>query len=166
MRPMKMRLNRGSHLPVLMKLARITNGPILELGCGMYSTSYLHYECYRSKRRLVTYEHNPDYFDFLRKCENDYHKCYCINNWDSVDLSEPWDIAFVDHAPAERREHEIRKLTHAHYVVAHDTENSEMIKYGYHKIGGLFKWRWKFDEFKPYTTIYSNKHDVSDFNIR
>lgn len=160
-----MNINRGSHLPILMKLISITDGPILELGCGMYSTSYLHYACYGNKRKLVTYEHNPDYFGFLKKCENDYHEIHCIDNWDSIDLSRHWSIAFVDHAPAERREHEIRRLTHADYVVAHDTENSQARKYGYPKILKLFKYRYKMSDFKPHTTVFSNKYDVRGFSV-
>ena len=165
MKPMKMNINRGSHLPILMKLVSITDGPIVELGCGMYSTSYLHYACYGTKRKLVTYEHNPDYFSFLRKCRSDYHEINCIDNWDSIDLSRPWSIAFVDHAPAERREHEIRSLAHADYVVAHDTENSRARKCGYPKIMKLFKYRYKFSDFKPHTTVFSNKYDVTGFSV-
>ena len=165
MRPMKLSIMRGDHLPVLMKLVSLTDGPILELGCGMYSTSYLHWECYRSKRRLVTYEHNPDYFKFLRQCETENHEVHCIDDWDSIDLSEQWSIAFVDHAPAYRRQHEIAKLTHADYVVAHDTENSQARKYGYHRILKLFKYRYKFDDFNPHTTVFSNRFDVRGFSI-
>ena len=161
-----MSIVRGGHLPVLMKLMTITSGPIAELGCGMYSTSYLHWQCYGTKRRLVTFEHNPDYFKFLKQCENDYHEIHCINDWDAVDLSEQWSIAFVDHAPAFRREHEIKRLVHSDYVVAHDTENSQTRKYGYPKIFKLFKYRWKFSEFKPHTSIFSNKFDVREFSIR
>jgi len=165
MRPMKMSINRGSHLPILMKLFPITTGSILELGCGMYSTSYLHWACYGSKRRLLTCEHNHDYFKFLRECENDYHEIRYVDDWDSVDLSEPWSIAFVDHAPSGRREHEIRRLAHADYVVAHDTQNREVRKYGYHRIFGLFKYRHKFNEVMPNTSIFSNKHDVRNFKV-
>ena len=162
MRPMKMKIDRGSHLPLLIKLMSITSGSVLELGCGMYSTSYLHWECFRTKRRLVTYEHNPDYFKFLKQCKGEYHEVNCINDWDSIDLSEPWSIAFVDHEPSERREHEIRKITHADYVVAHDTQNSDARKYGYHNILKLFKNRHKYNFILPHTTVFSNKFDVMD----
>lgn len=161
MRPMKLNPNRGSHLPVLMKLFHITSfGPILELGSGIYSTAYLHWACYFTKRRLVTYENNPKYYNYALKYKSDYHEIHCIDDWDSIDISEPWSIAFVDHSPGERRGMEIKRLLHADYVVAHDTENSEAIKYGYHKILNLFKYRYKFNEVRPHTTIFSNRFNV------
>jgi predicted O-methyltransferase YrrM len=165
MRPMKMNILRGSHLPILMKSITMTSGSILELGCGMFSTTYLHWECYRSKRRLVTYESKPDYFKFLSECANDYHEVHCIDDWDSIDISEPWSIAFVDHAPPSHRYHEMRKLTHVDYVVAHDTENTQAKRYGYHKIMKLFKYRFKFNEVLPHTTVFSNKFDVRGFKL-
>jgi len=157
---------RGSHLPVLMKLMSMTHGSVLELGCGIYSTIYLHWACYPTCRRLVTYENNPKYFDFLKQFENRYHKTYCIEDYGSADISEPWSIAFVDHAPDRQRVNEIKRLTQAEYVVAHDAENANNKKYKYPSIYSFFKYRWKFDERLPYTSIFSNHHDLSDFSIR
>jgi len=165
MRPIKLNINRGSHLPVLMKLIHITTGPILELGAGIYSTPFLHWACYPTKRRLVTYENNPSYYEYARRCQNDYHAVNYITNWDDINISEPWSIAFIDHSPSERREIEIKRLLHADYIVAHDTENSQMVKYGYHKILNLFKYRYKFSEIRPHTTIFSNKYDVRYFSV-
>ena len=161
---MKMNINRGSHLPILIKLMEITSGPVLELGTGLYSTSFLHWACFRPKRRLVSYENNSDYFYWLKSCANDYHEVNCIDDWDAIDISEQWSIAFVDHSPAARREHEIKKLLHADYIVAHDTENSEARKYGYHRILKLFKYRFKLGT-RPATSIFSNKFDVRDFQL-
>ena len=163
MRPMKMNINRGSHLPLLMKLMSITDGPVLEVGTGIYSTSYLHWECFRTKRKLVSYEGHPDYFHWLKACANDYHEVHFVENWDSIDLSGPWSIAFIDHAPAERREYEIKRLLHADYIVAHDTDNSQARKYGYHRILKLFKYRFKLGT-RPATSVFSNKFDVRGFN--
>jgi len=163
---MKFRINRGSHLPVLIKLVSMTSGSILELGSGIYSTSFLHWESYRTKRRLVTFENNPQYYEWASQCQNEYHKVHCIDDWDSIDISEPWSIAFVDHSPAHRRAIEIERLLHADYIVAHDTENSEAHKYGYNKVLKLFRHRYKYNVVRPYTSIFSNKHDLKDFTVR
>src|SRR5512137_2346451 len=117
---MKSKPNRGSHLPVLMKLISITSGPVLELGCGMYSTTYLHWACYPTKRRLVTCESKSEWMDFARQFATDFHEIKFVPDWDLLDLKEPWSIAFVDSDPDEKRIDEIMKLTHAEYVVAHD----------------------------------------------
>jgi len=154
--------HRGSHLPVLMKLVPMTSGPILELGCGVYSTIYLHWACYPTKRRLVTYEDNPEFYRFAKQFSSDYHKVHCIKNWDEVDPKEQWGIAFVDHGKNIRRWMDISRLTHADYVVAHDAENSSNHVYRYTKIHNLFKYRYKYNKAHPYTAIFSNKHDLSE----
>jgi predicted O-methyltransferase YrrM len=148
-----------------MKLVQMTNGSIVELGCGMYSTIFLHWACFPRKRRLVTYENNPKYFDFLNQFKSDFHDVRCIDDWDAIDLSEPWDIAFVDHSPESRRVEEIKRLTHAGYVVAHDAENANEKKVHYSRIFNLFKQRYKYDCVAPYTAVFSNKNDLVHFSV-
>ncbi len=160
---LRLRPGRGSHLPILMKAIALTGGPILELGCGVYSTNPLHWACWESKRRLVTYENNPRFFDFLKKYETDYHEVHCIDDWDAVDLSERWSVAFIDHEPGPRRGIELGRLAHAEYVIAHDTERKAEHKYGYRERFNLYKYRYKCKAAAPHTTIFSNTHDVSDF---
>ena len=46
----------GSHLPVLIKMVLMTDGPILELGTGFFSTPVLHWLCAEKKRKLVSYD--------------------------------------------------------------------------------------------------------------
>lgn len=156
---------RGSHLPVLMKLLPMTTGPILELGYGVYSTIYLHWACYVTKRRLVTYEDNPDFYRFANQFRNDYHEVHCIKNWDELDPSEPWGIAFVDHGQEGRRYKDIARLTHAQYVVAHDAENGSARRYKYHRVYPLFKYKYKYGGASPHTVVLSNTHDLSEFTV-
>lgn len=163
---MRLKPNRGSHLPILMKVVQMTSGPILELGCGLYSTTYLHWICHPTKRRLVTYENNPRYFEFLIEHETDFHEVHCIDNWDSIDISHPWSVAFIDHAPDKRRGIEAKRLTHADYVVAHDTENRNLKKQGYDSAMRLFRYRWKYDETWPHTSLWSDKFDLAGFTLR
>jgi predicted O-methyltransferase YrrM len=138
-----------------------TRGPIIELGCGIYSTAYLHWACQPTKRKLATYESNPRYYDYARQFERDFHKVHCIENWDGVDLSEDWSVALVDHAPDQRRRQEVSRLTHVDFVVVHDTENRNERKYKFTSIFKLFKYRYKYNDAYPHTTVFSNKHDVS-----
>lgn len=157
--------HRGSHLPVLMKLFQMTSGPILELGCGVYSSIYLHWACYPTKRRLVTYEDNPKFYQFIKPFSRDYHEIHCIRSWDELNPNEPWGIAFVDHGQNKRRYIEISKLTHSDYVVAHDAENSSNHVYQYTRIHPLFKYRFKYNKARPFTAIFSNKHNLSNIEI-
>jgi hypothetical protein len=164
-RKMGLRFNpkRGSHLPVLMKAVALTEGPILELGCGLYSTTPLHWACHVPKRKLVTYEGNPEFFDFLKAYETEWHEVHCIDDWDAIDISHPWSVAFVDHAPDGRRWQEVKRLLHAEYVVAHDSEGRNDRKYQFSKITPLFKYQFEYKGAFPHTSVWSNLHDVTDF---
>lgn len=117
-----MHMGGGSHLPILSKLIHMTEGPILELGMGLFSTPYLHWVCYDSQRKLVSYENKKDFFelfDFGDKREKnnkyDYHKIKFVedNDWDKVDLSGHWSIVLVDHNPGPRRKEEVRRLANS-----------------------------------------------------
>ena len=162
---MKMHMYRGSHLPLLMKAVQLTTGPILELGSGMYSTTYLHWACFPMKRRLVTYENNPDWFGFANLAIADFHEVHCIPDFSTADLSEPWSVAFVDHEPGDVRIREMSRLLHADYVVAHDTERANDRKYRWREIYPLFKYQYKWNGAWPHTSVFSNKHDLAEFRL-
>ncbi len=146
-----------------MEAVRRTTGSILELGCGLYSTNPLHWACFVPKRRLVTYENNPQFYNFLKRYETDCHEIHCITDWDAIDISEPWSVAFIDHEPGHRRGIELARVTHAEYVVCHDTEPRRERKYGWNKSAGLYRYSFTYTEAYPHTTIFSNVHDVTDF---
>jgi predicted O-methyltransferase YrrM len=148
-----------------MKLVYITTGPILEMGCGMYSTPFLHWACFPDKRKLVTCENDPKYFDYLKQFEAGYHEINCVEDFDSINIDGPWAIAFIDHSPHERRSSDIKRLLQADYIVAHDTENREDKKYRYSSILRLFKYRYKHVETTPYTSVFSNKYDLKNFRV-
>jgi hypothetical protein len=164
---MKNEPSRGSHLPVLMKVVRMTQGPILELGCGMYSTQYLHWECFATKRELWTYENNPDYYDYIKKFETDYHRVCEVVDWRKVDFGQMKpSVVFVDFSPEEQRYEVIPQFKDADYIVCHDSENRRDHKLKLSKILNLFKYRWKFDEAYPHTSLWSNKYDLKYFTTR
>ena len=161
----------GSHLPILIKALALTDGPILELGTGLFSTSFLHWACFNSKRRLVSYENKKQYFDFLdyndaREVNNDYsyHEVNFVkdNNWDAIDISEHWGIVFVDHNPGPRRREEMKRVANnAEYIIVHDTDEKNDWYYKYSKYFPLFKHRWDSDIY-PRTTVLSNFKDLSN----
>lgn len=155
---------RGSHLPVLMKVVQMTNGPIVELGCGTYSTQYLHWVCYTTKRRLVTYEDKPDYYPYAQQFASSFHEIRCVDNWLDIDLSEPWSIALVDYEPGPRG-HAVSKLLHAEYVVCHDTEPGSYAKHQFDAVFPQFKYQWHYRVVLPHTSLLSNTHDLGSFSV-
>ena len=162
---MRIGKSRGSYLPVLLKMVSQTTGPILELGVGFCSTPYLHWACFPNKRRLVSYENNPEYYQFAMSWKDDFHSINCITDWDTVNLDEPWDVAFIDHSPGPRRGIEAAKLLHANYVIIHDSENANMARYNLNEVYRQFKYRYKYNDAFPYTSIWSNKYDIRDFKV-
>lgn len=157
---MRLRRAYGTHLPVLIKAMQLPfQGPVLELGSGLYSTPFLHWACFLKRRDLVTYESQPAYARAMSSLQSHWHSINLVSGWEEVDFTPSWGLAFVDHEPAEQRGKDLEKLTHAQYVVAHDTERYQM--YGYEAIDRLFKYRYKYKDTMPYTTIMSNYHDVS-----
>lgn len=157
--------SRGSHLPVLIKLVEMTDGPILELGTGFCSTPFLHWACY-PRRKLVSYENNPEYFDFARSFRKDFHHVYCVDDYDDVDLeSHRYNIAFLDHSPGSRRGKDILRLKNADYIVIHDSENSNARAYGLTQVFNKFRYRYKYNDAYPFTSVWSNRFDLGDFIV-
>jgi len=158
--------SRGSHLPVLIKLVQMTTGPILELGYGMYSTHYLHWACYPTNRTLVTYEGNAGWFEFAKQFEREYHTVQYVTDWESLDLSTPWSIAFLDHED-DRRVLEARKLVHAEYVVLHDADGATDRKRNprYSSLRSVFKYHYQYCGPRPHTAVFSNVHNVAELRI-
>lgn len=158
-----MRLKRvyGTHMPVLIRIMAIAPpGPVVEFGAGPFSTPYLHWACFLSKRQLVTYENRAEFVREIGCLQSEWHRIIHTPEWDDADASQPWAVAFVDHEPAPRRGVELGRLTHAQYVIAHDTNRTAF--YGYEAIEKLFKYHYKYRRAIPYTTIMSNVHDVSE----
>ena len=152
-------------MPVLMNVLSITQGDVLELGMGLYSTPYLHWACF-GKRKLVSYDNDPKYISINKQFEDEFHEVHFVDDWDKAEIEKPWDVVLVDHAPAERRIVEIKRLANfAKYIVVHDTQKRNEFEYHYSKIYPLFKHHYKYRNVKPHTSILSNFIDVKNFKM-
>ena len=149
----------GTHLPLLLACAGLVDGPILELGCGEYSTFALHEICRWKERLLVSLEQNPEWLERFLPLQTPWHLVERVDNWagcQRVD-SELWKLAFVDHNDGARRYLEIGRLAKVPLVVVHDTENRDYI---YDLILPKFKYAYTDSRFSPWTTVVSNSIDV------
>ena len=127
----------------------------------MYSTPILHALCGAEGRRLVTHENDSEYYEWAAAYQSPLHDVCKVDNWDDIDLAAVnWAVAFVDHAPNERRWKEVVRLTHAEYVVCHDSNRGWKRKYNYDKAYPLFKYQKQYRERHPNTIILSNIHPV------
>ena len=163
---MKISIQYGSHLPILTKIVGMTDGPILELGIGLYSTPYLHYACLPTKRKLVSYDSSEGWVRYFRDCRTDFHEVNFIDDWDKLPINNFYDVVFVDHAPDPRRSIEAGKMANfAKYVILHDSQPENDKAYNYPDIYPLFKYRYDYTAVIPHTTVLSNFIDLSNFKI-
>lgn len=155
----------GSHLPILIKVLNISQGPVLEMGMGIFSTPVLHWLCLDSKRELVSYDNTPKYYEMNKTFESPRHKVLLIENddWDSADIDNThWGLVFIDHHPTARRGVDaIRMADKADYVVIHDSDG-EHNSFQYDEAYPHYKYRYNWKRKRPYTTVLSNFHDLSN----
>jgi hypothetical protein len=150
----------ATHLPILIKLVNMTDGPILELGTGIFSTPYLHFACFEKKRKLVSFEEKSTYFEMAKQYICDYHKI--CTNWDDIG-NEHWSVVLVDQYPASRKDTAKKLANSADYIILHDSDDEYEESYKYSEIYPLFKYRYDFDKLSPRTTVLSNFKDLKQW---
>ena len=162
----EMKASEGSHIPVIIKVMQISNGPVLELGTGLNSTPVFHWLCNEMGRKMDSYESNRMFYRVAWNYENDFHKVYKIDNndWDSLKIDQHWGVVFIDHAPGVRRNVEMQRVAnYADYVIVHDTEAKSDWHYNYFKAFPLYKYRYDYKLAYPETSVLSNFKDLHEF---
>ena len=150
----------ATHLPVLARVVTMSHGPVLELGAGWYSTPLLHWLCLPGG--CVTLDGDALMLVALDWCATSWHHLRHVQDWDAA--PEPdrpgWAVALVDHAPAERRKVELRRLRgNARYVVVHDSDEA---LYGLEPVAAQYRWRWEWRAMRPATAVLSDFADPAE----
>jgi len=160
-------LRYGTHLPCLIKAMEKTNGDVLELGLGVFSTPYLHYQCILSKRKLVSYENFKPWMDFFTKkygYQDEYHEIFFIEKYADAKIEKPWDVVLIDQTPDISRGETIKRLVdRAKYIVIHDSVPKFEKQYGYDKVYSLFKYRTNWTKDTNNATVLSNLVNLDNF---
>ena len=155
----------GTHMPILARVVDSCSGPILEMGMGVYSTPLLDLMCFVEKRKLVSYDNDPEWFDPNKKWESDYHEVHFLPGatgsgveWDKADIDHTfWSVAFLDQKPAIRRKGDAHRLANsALFVILHDSEPESNPYFRYTWIYRYFKYRFDYTKCRPNTTVLSN----------
>lgn len=165
--------NYGTHMVPLVTAIMNTVGDVFEMGCGDYSTPLLHSILTKQERNLLSCDTDLKWLNLFTYLTNDYHKFEYVkvydNDWDLNPKPSKWDevgnknwgVVFIDHRPGERRKIDIERFSDkADVIVVHDTETKG---YDYESILNKFKYRFDYKIYKTYTTLVSNKVDVSKF---
>jgi hypothetical protein len=169
----------GTHFPALATVVMHTTGPILEMGCGDYSTPMLHALCAPTKRLLVSTDVSKDWLEFFLDMQRDWHQFIhvpayeeesALNNiwfsmgqdeWDSIGTDTHWSIVLIDHSPGLRRVVDLERLRpYTDIFVIHDTEDK---RYGYDRVMRKFKYVYEYRRYHITTTIVSDTIDVAKF---
>ena len=143
----------ATHLPMLMACVAATEGPVLEMGCGNYSTPILSEMC--RGRRLITVDDDPAWMPKFTDLAHANHQLIAVKNWTELVLPDlAWDVVLIDHAPAEQRRVDIERfMDKASLIVVHDTETPDF--YGYNSILPRFRYRHDHKRWTPWTTVVS-----------
>jgi glycosyltransferase involved in cell wall biosynthesis len=156
--------NYSSHMPVLFDLLHKTDGAVLEVGAGRYSTPLIHWACASKQRHVVTLESDPKFFEYAAQFADTWHKVVLVKDWDEYPLEppngKPWSLAFVDHLGPRRSAETKRLAPLAEIVVCHDTCGRDDRKYRYSEAWPLYKYRHQCQFVRPRTSVVSNTKDV------
>jgi hypothetical protein len=116
----------ATHQPVLYRIVAMTDGPILELGCGRGSTPLLHR--FARGRQIVSVDNDPHWLRLFRaRYEGAGHRFVLTDDWDRTlgdgTLDGEWSVVFIDQSPWEARYRSLMRLRdRAEYIVLHDAD--------------------------------------------
>jgi len=169
----------GTHFPVLATMVINTSGPVLEMGCGDYSTPLLHALCAPQKRLLVSTDVDKQWISHFLDLECDWHKFihvhayetkdprndwyYCADHdaWKVVGGDTHWSVVLIDHTPGMQRVLDIVRLrNNTDIFVVHDSEDP---RYGYEPVLNTFKYKYVYDRYNITTTVVSDVIDVAHY---
>jgi protein-L-isoaspartate O-methyltransferase len=154
-----------THAPVLLELLdRLERPRVLELGMGYGSTPLV----LTRSASSVSLETDPSWLARFTRYQSDDHRMalwesYTEDAWtDCPFFLEPWDIVFVDNAPARSRQGNLLAVApHARFVICHDTEETRKpAASDYRWDFSSFRHVWTYTRFSNYTTVVSNVEPI------
>lgn len=154
----------STHQRLLIGACLRTTGPILELGCGWYSTPLLHEFAMVQGRDLWTIDNQEPWLGQFHSLRCDRHRIIEIGWWWDLlsieGIPPKFGLVFVDNGQPAEREYLVRLLADRTAVfVLHDTE--EMTAYGYQRILPMFRYQFTDKSQPAFTSVVSNWEDVS-----
>ena len=163
----------STHQRLLLRAALNTTGPILELGCGWYSTLILHEVARRQDRLLISEDNDPAWLERVRaKFVTPEHIFRPLSR---AGWREWWGLVFVDHGPPpelprnskgllnalDRGQAVLDLMGNADVFVLHDTQPDVRWEYDWDKVLPLFKHQVTDEIVGVQTTVLSNSVDVT-----
>lgn len=156
----------ATHQHALIACVMNTTGPVLELGCGYYSTPILHEICKAQGRMMASCEFDEKWINRFKHLSSKEHTFTYVDietDWGllnkDVIAESGFSVIFVDHSPANRRQIEIERLKDScEFMVVHDTDKMKWYGYDF----SMFKYVYTYTLFKKTTTILSQTRDPKE----
>jgi hypothetical protein len=156
--------NWSTHMIPLITCALNTDGPILEMGVGDFSTPLLHSICSKNARFILSAEMDENWLNLFLDLEKNWHQFIHVKtaeDWDNIGNEINWSIVFIDHSPGERRIFDIKRLRkNTDIFVVHD---SQQPSYGYEPELSSFRYKYIYERYATKTTLVSDKVDIRKF---
>jgi hypothetical protein len=143
-----------------------TTGDVLEIGTGVFSTPFLHYQCMLSNRKLVSYENCKEWMQFFidYKYQNENHEVNFVEDYKDAKIEKYWDVVLVDQTPDTSRIETVKRLADlAKIIVIHDSNDKMDNIYHYSEIYPLFKYKTVWDKDSNHATVLSNFINLDNF---
>jgi hypothetical protein len=151
-----MKLNTASHIFVLVRAFEQSEGDVLELGTGHYSTPMLNWMGLVTDRKIYSYDTVEEWAKLaIKNYSGVNHEIHFEPDLDKINLTDRhWGLVLIDHAPDERRIVDTLRLKdHADFLVLHDSKP----KYNhYPDIDKHFKYIYTDKRSRSWTTVVSN----------
>lgn len=147
-----------TYMGVLIKVVLMSEGDVIELGAGPASTPLLHWLCKDMNRKLISYEIDPEYYEYARQYQSNLHRIRFVTNWDEVDTKTHRGLVFIDHNPFNRRGPDtIRFKDSADYIVMHDTDCEQDFQMVWPNFKNAYTWK----DSRPWVSVVSNFKSLS-----
>lgn len=118
----------GSWMLPLTAALTVTQGAVLEVGIGDWSTPYLHRYCTATGRRLLSIDDDRAFVgQFVGMC-NEKHEVRAVRYDDELPrlAEEKWAVVFLDQSPGHRRGADALLFADtAEFIVVHDYSGDE-----------------------------------------
>ena len=152
----------GTHLPWLCACVAKTEGPVLELGAGDYSTYTLHVLCHALGRHLTTIERQGDWLARYKALADLGHTLQAVTDYLTLPV-DGYGLVFIDNGPAKVRGELLRAFRgHTDIIVCHDSEDRHC---AYSPTINEFKYRADCYRLRPATTAVSDNTDLSFLDL-
>lgn len=170
-----------THCPVLTKCILNTTGPILELGTGVYSSTFISFLA--GKRKIISLDTDLTWLKGIENefktqthnflpivCDNDDVKYNLEMDKFKLSNNDQYSLVFIDHGLIKERKNDILRFRDiADIIIVHDSsftlnQGHDDITYNYNPIIKTFKYIYEYTKLWPFTCVMSDINDLSWLN--